>query len=96
MADRYRRQWRGQMSDDELLEWAEDALLAELDRYRFRRKGKWGKYDEIYADGIRDSILVIRRLKRPMTCCGKCPPILTGGYDCTCEGNPHCEKGKND
>lgn len=27
---------------------------------------------------------------RPAGCCGKCPPILAGGYDCTCEGNPRC------
>lgn len=29
---------------------------------------------------------------RPAACCGKCPPIVGGGYDCTCEGNPRCEK----
>lgn len=29
---------------------------------------------------------------RPVECCGKCPPILGGGYDCTCEGNPRCSK----
>lgn len=23
-------------------------------------------------------------------CCGTCPPILGGGVDCTCEGNPRC------
>lgn len=33
-----------------------------------------------------------RELFRPATCCGKCPPIAGGGYDCTCEGNPRCEK----
>lgn len=27
---------------------------------------------------------------RPATCCGVCPPIAGGGYDCTCEGNPRC------
>lgn len=27
---------------------------------------------------------------RPEHCCGKCPPIVGGGYDCTCEGNPNC------
>ena len=27
---------------------------------------------------------------RPVACCGKCPPIVGGGYDCTCEGNPRC------
>src|SRR5690606_1042730 len=26
----------------------------------------------------------------PEGCCGKCPPILSGGYDCTCFGNPNC------
>ena len=25
-------------------------------------------------------------------CCGACPPIEGGGYDCTCKGNPHCPK----
>lgn len=29
---------------------------------------------------------------RPAACCGKCPPIAGGGYDCTCEGNPWCSK----
>lgn len=29
---------------------------------------------------------------RPAECYGKCPPIVGGGYDCTCEGNPRCEK----
>jgi hypothetical protein len=28
--------------------------------------------------------------QRPAGCCGKCPPIAGGGYDCTCEGNPRC------
>lgn len=27
---------------------------------------------------------------RPDGCCGVCPPILGGGYDCTCSGNPRC------
>lgn len=27
---------------------------------------------------------------RPAGCCGKCPPIAGGGYDCTCEDNPRC------
>lgn len=34
---------------------------------------------------------------RPAVCCGTCPPIVGGGYDCTCEGNPRCpgpRKGK--
>lgn len=30
--------------------------------------------------------------ERPSTCCGACPPILTGGYDCACEHNPRCPK----
>lgn len=29
---------------------------------------------------------------RPDSCCGKCPPIVGGGYDCTCDGNPRCAK----
>ena len=29
---------------------------------------------------------------RPDSCCGKCPPIEGGGYDCTCDGNPRCAK----
>lgn len=32
---------------------------------------------------------------RPDQCCGKCPPIVGGGYDCTCEGNPRCQKETN-
>lgn len=27
---------------------------------------------------------------RPEECCGVCPPIVSGGYDCTCKGNPRC------
>lgn len=27
---------------------------------------------------------------RPAGCCGVCPPIVGGGYDCTCRGNPRC------
>lgn len=27
---------------------------------------------------------------RPSYCCGKCPPTIGGGYDCTCKGNPRC------
>lgn len=27
---------------------------------------------------------------RPGTCCGACPPIAGGGWDCTCPGNPRC------
>lgn len=34
-----------------------------------------------------------RELLRPATCCGKCPPVVGGGYDCTCEGNPKCRCG---
>ena len=30
---------------------------------------------------------------RPTYCCGKCPPIVGGGYDCTCLDNPRCKKG---
>lgn len=30
---------------------------------------------------------------RPGECCGVCPPIVGGGYDCTCAGNPRCERG---
>lgn len=37
-----------------------------------------------------------RELLRPATCCGKCPPIAGGGYDCTCEGNPRAEKAEAD
>ena len=28
---------------------------------------------------------------RPDGCCGTCPPIGGGGYDCTCVDNPRCE-----
>lgn len=27
---------------------------------------------------------------RPPECCGKCPPLVRGGYDCTCAGNVSC------
>lgn len=29
---------------------------------------------------------------RPEYCCGKCPAIVGGGYDCTCKDNPRCKK----
>jgi len=29
-------------------------------------------------------------MSRKPYCCGKCPPIGGGGYDCTCKGNPRC------
>jgi len=32
--------------------------------------------------------------ERPIGCCGVCPPIVGGGYDCTCAGNPRCPKRK--
>lgn len=28
---------------------------------------------------------------RPDGCCGKCPPLIRGGYDCTCRGNERCQ-----
>lgn len=28
--------------------------------------------------------------KRPTYCCGRCPEIAGGGFDCTCRGNPRC------
>lgn len=28
--------------------------------------------------------------QRPQYCCGKCPPVSGGGYDCTCRGNERC------
>lgn len=30
------------------------------------------------------------REDRPSSCCGVCPPIAGGGYDCTCAGLPGC------
>lgn len=27
---------------------------------------------------------------RPDYCCGVCPPIVGGGYDCTCRDTPRC------
>lgn len=32
---------------------------------------------------------------RPGGCCGKCPPIEGGGYDCTYAGNPRCPNFKS-
>jgi len=29
--------------------------------------------------------------ERPVYCCGKCPEIVGGGFDCTCRENPRCE-----
>jgi hypothetical protein len=34
--------------------------------------------------------LVGREKDRPSECCGACPPIAGGGYDCTCSDNPRC------
>ncbi|MEN3123255.1 hypothetical protein [Janibacter sp. LM] len=42
-------------------------------------------------DWLLDRADSIDRIERPATCCGKCPPIAGGGYDCTCEGNPRCK-----
>lgn len=28
---------------------------------------------------------------RPAGCCGVCSPLMRGGFDCTCEGNPRCK-----
>lgn len=36
--------------------------------------------------------MIVVKDVRPKDCCGKCPPISGGGYDCTCEGNPRCVK----
>ena len=33
---------------------------------------------------------------RPDGCCGTCPPILGGGYDCTCTDNPRCNANHAD
>lgn len=30
---------------------------------------------------------------RPDYCCGRCPGIVGGGYDCTCLDNPRCSVG---
>ena len=34
--------------------------------------------------------------ERPPDCCGVCPPIVGGGYDCTCAGNPRCPNYEGD
>lgn len=31
-----------------------------------------------------------RLIARPAECCGRCPEIAGGGYDCTCKDNPRC------
>jgi len=28
--------------------------------------------------------------RRPAVCCGVCPSVARGGFDCTCRGNPNC------
>ena len=33
---------------------------------------------------------------RPDGCCGTCPPIRGGGYDCTCADNPRCNANHAD
>lgn len=33
---------------------------------------------------------------RPDGCCGACPPVLGGGYDCTCADNPRCNANHAD
>lgn len=33
---------------------------------------------------------VTSELARPAYCCGACPEIDGGGYDCTCRDNPRC------
>jgi len=40
-----------------------------------------------YSDDVEPLVLFH---DRPSTCCGACPRILNGGYDCTCEHNPRC------
>jgi|GEM_PF-5800391 len=32
------------------------------------------------------------RNDRPAGCCGVCPEVGDGGYDCTCASNPRCPK----
>ena len=34
--------------------------------------------------------------ERPPDCCGVCPPMASGGYDCTCAGNPRCPNYEGD
>lgn len=36
---------------------------------------------------------VMSDTKRPRICCGKCPEVVSGGFDCTCAGNPRCPSG---
>ena len=43
---------------------------------------------------VRDKIKKID--ERPPDCCGVCPPIVRGGYDCTCAGNPRCPNYEGD
>lgn len=86
--------------DGEVLERREDGWRLWLDGL-----GIWDKYRESwehlrsYASPLRlatpaDLARVgIKDEPRPDTCCGKCPPIVGGGYDCTCEGNPKCRCG---
>ncbi|PFG19851.1 hypothetical protein [Serinibacter salmoneus] len=51
---------------------------------------------ELLALGFREVVLcdgqraALSPTDRPAYCCGRCPAIVTGGYDCTCEGNPRC------
>lgn len=30
------------------------------------------------------------KIIRPKTCCGTCPELVRGGFDCTCKDNERC------
>lgn len=34
--------------------------------------------------------------RRPAGCCGTCPPVLGGGYDCDCASDPRCDANHAD
>lgn len=75
-----------------------------LEAARADLQHKWGAYLECAIAHILDHLEAQRTEPesepdygpRPDGCCGTCPPILGGGYDCTCADNPRCDANKAD
>ena len=68
----------------------------------WQKRGGHGKWYVVGSTGSRPDVpygpatvlYMPGEQPRPFGCCGKCPPIEGGGYDCTCEGNPRCPMGR--
>lgn len=54
-----------------------------------------GNIESGVADDLRAAVKEmtdrINHATRPTYCCGVCPEMARGGYDCTCLGNPRCK-----